>query len=219
MKKHLIKPTTSGSAGTVTNHQLAESYLAHQQDLSSSNAKNEFGKELDKQLRSFLHDDKLGGVARGCEGDIRQAAALLLFERYLDGNVELRRAVLLKSLPDIQEQLLRSILGALEAAQQNLKNKATRHAVFLVKAKQMGCSPSDAGSGRRAQAVAEIQRWRRAKLLCKRNARILFDVFIHGVPRKAICDQYSISESGLSRLISRCIESIKRHGKSAELQP
>lgn len=82
-----------------------------------------FSRELDLALKTKLPDGILRGVMRGMEAEIRQDAAILLLDRYFAGNRKLVAETALGNLPEISNQLDRSIAAAIAVCRRRLGHR------------------------------------------------------------------------------------------------
>ena len=89
-------------------------------------ALNNMGEALDKVLRQRLPDQTFVGPLAGMEAEIRQDAMLLLIERFLFSNPQLQAATNSGDSAAIENEIYRSINGALKICRPRLRREITR---------------------------------------------------------------------------------------------
>jgi hypothetical protein len=95
---------------------LTKTWLAFYGDPANRRLLNAFTEELNMEVLRRLPSDKLGGILRGQEDEIRQRALELLITKYLHGNRELLLATEAVVEASIQNELHRSIGAVLRVA-------------------------------------------------------------------------------------------------------
>jgi len=81
---------------------------------------------IDERLRQMLPEGCLKDVLIGQESEIRQCAALMLLQRFLNGNQQLQFATEQKDLAEVANQLQRSISASLRIASRRLRRSLQR---------------------------------------------------------------------------------------------
>jgi hypothetical protein len=95
---------------------LTKKWIAFYGDPANSARLNAFTDELDREVRRRLPGDKLGGILRGQEDEIRQRALKLLTNKFLHGNRELLVSTEAGAAASICRELHRSIGAAIRVA-------------------------------------------------------------------------------------------------------
>lgn len=101
-------------------HPAAIAWISFTRDLDDGNRREQLCKTLDVLLRRQMPDSSRSGILHGREQDLRQAAHLLLIERYLAGNNLLVAATAMEDLAVVEQQILRSCSAALSIAARQL---------------------------------------------------------------------------------------------------
>jgi DNA-binding CsgD family transcriptional regulator len=101
------------SAATSIAGNIVVPWLALNARPSDISKLNHFAQELDFALRVKFPSGTLGDIMRGAEPEIRQDAALLLLGKFFHRNSELATATAAADIPEIANQLARSMAEAL----------------------------------------------------------------------------------------------------------
>lgn len=110
---------------------LTRTWLAYAAGPKSFEKLDKFAVELDHALHWCLPSSILRGPLRGRENEIRQDAAILLVGTFLVGNKRLMNATRKGIVREVENQLARSISGAVRYSLRRLRRQAARDAVLF----------------------------------------------------------------------------------------
>jgi len=119
-KTKLAASPEAGYSRTNTTTPLAFAWVAYCEHPEDLETKEKLAWELDQALIDVLPNRRCNGILAGSENEVRQAAILLLLDRYLAGNVGLIAATKELDLQQIENQIQRSIIAAIRTSTRTL---------------------------------------------------------------------------------------------------
>jgi len=109
---------------------LASAWLIYCRDPDSQANRDHLARNLDQIFKSRLPNGRYDGTMKGREADVRQEAYLLLVSNYLPGNEELFAATETGNIPEISNQIEKSLNGSIRSTFQTLRKSILRHLQF-----------------------------------------------------------------------------------------
>lgn len=118
MDKYTCKTKAAArAAGTKTATRLCQAWRRHRKNPESTGARDALAREVIAELR---HYRKLGPLFSGHEDDVVSRASTLLVDSYLPGNPALAAATRRGDWARVEEELRRSLKGALDTAKRRV---------------------------------------------------------------------------------------------------
>lgn len=162
--------------------------------------------------------------------EIRQEAAVLLFDRYLSGNAELTRATAEGNEAEIAEQIERSSYAAAGYALQRHAKRAAYEAKkseLIAQALAQGDSAIDAGHGafalppeaKHKLAMLALKIAVREGRLTKENATMTGSILNGDTTQTQIADRCRVSRSAISQRIKHVTSVLGGIIENVEVQP
>ncbi len=194
------------------NHEIAIAYLEHRRNPGCKQTFNWFGDLLELRLKELMPDGSRKGCLKNLESDLRQDAAVLLLESLLAGSPSLATAVRAAKIQKIDEEISRSTGAAIRYASLNYIEEHTRE-----KRNHEGVVEvcENWAANQLHQTAIEQQLveagWQDQKL-SKRDQGVVTAI-MNGIPRKEVGEVFGISESGISRLMTRLAKSVAAQNK------
>ena len=111
---------TAALNGAGNQQALVNSWIVFFEQPENRKLLNQLADQVDLELRRKLPTGIFYDVLKNQEEEVRQQAAIALFERYLAGNLQLARATRSGDLDEIENQITRSINAATKIVQMRL---------------------------------------------------------------------------------------------------
>lgn len=179
-----------------------------------SRCRERFGRCLDDMLVELLPSTADHECVHS-EKDLRQDAHALLFGSYLDGNRRLQDAVRLHDIPRIQQELTRSVLGAVTVAhkrrlQKNLSIVAFEERVHgqLITVEDDSAHQRDARWRSRTEQLLRLAEER--SLISPQEILIVRKLVVDEVGRSIVGNAYGLNAVELTRLLQKCSLTLAR---------
>jgi hypothetical protein len=194
--------------------------MEYQAKPNSQQQFDRFGIELDQLLHRFLPNGSQSGCLKHKEEDMRQSAALLLFEGYLDNNQELRDAVSSGDPLHVEDQIKRS---AWEAIKNCLLRHIRRDQIRTRNSNKLADVFIDSGdhqndAWRRKQFQRLVRLAVSSRRISSRDAAILIDLVVRERSREEVAKGYGMTESGLSRIVSKAKTVLTQIAENVEME-
>ena len=192
-------------------------------------ALNGFGQAIDRALRQRLRSNSLTGRLRGHENEVRQVAAIRLFQKQLSGNKKLMRATRDGNVPEIENQINRSIGAALIYARKDVCRELDRHekrrAPMPMKEVECGvCThPSSrslvdlASTEQREMALTMLTAAVKEKLVSTKSAAMAHAMLTDGLTQAEVATRMKISRQAVNQHIGPVCQVLKKKVATQEL--
>jgi hypothetical protein len=203
---HTSKPKSNAIPKTCP--PAAAAYIRMLRRPNDPKLRERFGRRLNDLLAEML-PGKADYECVHSEKDLRQDAIVLLLQGYLDGNKLLQEAVQRRDKRRTQEELTRSVRGAITVARMRRAEKTPPTVSFedeihgsAVIAEEDSAHHQDAQRRSRTEHLLRLAEERR--LLNPQEISIVRKLVIEEVSRSVVGNAHGLDAVALSRLLARC---------------
>jgi flagellar biosynthesis/type III secretory pathway chaperone len=206
-------------AGEKPSTNLATLYSAHKADPNSQTKLNQFGDHLNELLHRFFGENSQNGCLHQKESDIRQSAALMLLEGYLDGNKQLQAAVRSQALVTVENEIHRSTNAVLGILKKRMIRASQLEQITLDKFALIN-EPSVNGDKylrTRDKMIVLLKAAQAAGGISVRNAKILKALIINERSREEVAKHYGLTVDAIAQIVHRTKEVLARIEPSIDM--
>lgn len=226
--KTLHTQKTAALNGAGNKQALVSSWIVFFEQPENRKLLNQLADQVDLELRRKFPSGILYDVLKNQEEEVRQQAAIMLFEHYLPGNFQLARATRSGDRDEIKNQIGRSINAATKIVQMRLSRELVsemkRWSSLPEDAVQWGCIPHSSDHtlhslpyhALRELALAALLAAVEQKRVSSQNAALATTIIEKGVTQAEVARRLKINRSAVHQRLQAVRKYLREEIKKTE---